>query len=92
MAFFIFDAGSNAKVDEVEAEIAGGDLWGVALGTTTKSSSHAPWLLISATPTRCRSLSDSAPEWVGANGSIDDTSSFSGGSLEEKTWYLRGKL
>ena len=92
MAFFIFDAGSNAKVTEAEEEIADGDLWGISLGTTTQSSSYSTWILISATPTRCRNLSGVAPEWVDQNSFLDEADSFSDGSLEAKLWYLRGML
>jgi hypothetical protein len=92
VAYLIFDAGSSAKLTEVEGEIAEGDLWGVSLGTTTKSSSHSTWLLISATPPRCRSLFDAAPEWVRTIEALDGVAAFSDGSLEEKTWLLRGRI
>ena len=88
----LFAANSNAKLEECLAEIATGTLWGVSLGTTSKSSSYSTFFLIDATATRCSNLIGACPEDVDDVMGESDPLSFTSGDVNDKAWWLRGKL
>ena len=88
----LFDANSNAKLAECLAEIATGTLWGISLGTTTKSSSYSTFFLVEATATRCENLIGACPEDIDDVMGEMDPLSFTAGDVIEKAWYLRGKI
>tara|TARA_R100001082_G_scaffold26357_3_gene13100 strand:+ start:291 stop:593 length:303 start_codon:yes stop_codon:yes gene_type:complete len=91
ITFILCSSSSVAQgvVDDVKA----GELWGVNMGTTSKSSSYSNYALVEATETRTLALLESVPD----DGKFDiqsselDVDSFTESYGNEKLWFLRGK-
>ena len=92
MDIILFETSSTQAADDVVADVQAGNLWGVEMGTTSKSASYSNYAVVEATATRVYGLLDSVPENVGMEVHIHDIYSFTDASSEEKLWYLRGKL
>ena len=69
-----------------------GELWGVNLGTTSKTAGYADSVLVVATATRVAALSQYIcdNEGVVEAYAIRDEASFSSMSEEDQTYYLLG--
>tara|TARA_R110002051_G_scaffold21318_1_gene56749 strand:- start:69 stop:350 length:282 start_codon:yes stop_codon:yes gene_type:complete len=89
-ALVLFDCPSTSAATDHKAEADAGSLWGVDLGTTTKTACYADRFLVEATPTRLQKLVKAMPvemawEYTEA---APFTSAGSGGQM----WFLRGML
>lgn len=92
MDIILFETASSAAADDIVAAVQAQNLWGVDMGTTSKSSSYSNYAVVEATATRVSNLIAAMPEDVGMEVHIHDVYSFTDASSEEKLWYLRGKL
>tara|TARA_R100000664_G_C2722533_1_gene115556 strand:+ start:216 stop:503 length:288 start_codon:yes stop_codon:yes gene_type:complete len=81
---------AQAVVEDVES----GELWGVSMGTTSKSAAYSNYVLVDATEKRTLSLLESVPddEKYEIQSSLIDADSFTEADLVWKVWFLRGRL
>ena len=54
----LFKASSSAAADQIVADVEGGSLWGVAMGTTSKAAAYGEFALVAATNSRMHALDD----------------------------------
>lgn len=93
MYLLLIEATSSATADDLMAQIAAGSLFGVSLGTTTKSSSYSNYILLEATATRCLNISEAAlSEDVDVPRMDMGVVSFTDAGEDEKMWFLRGMI
>ena len=92
MDVILFETASTSAAENVVTAVEAQQLWGVDMGTTSKSSSYSNYAVVEATATRVSNLIAAMPEDVGMEVHIHDVYSFTDASSEEKLWYLRGKL
>ena len=92
MDVILFETASSAAAEDIVAAVQAQSLWGVDMGTTSKSSSYSNYAVVEATATRVSNLIAAMPEAVSMEVHIHDVYSFTDASSEEKLWYLRGKL
>jgi|TARA_R100000084_G_scaffold50485_1_gene21026 hypothetical protein len=92
MDVILFETSSSAAADDIAAAVQAQQLWGVDMGTTSKSASYSNYVVVEATATRVSNLMAAIPDDVGMEVHIHDIYSFTDASSEEKLWYLRGKL
>ena len=93
MYLLLIETTSSAAADDLMDQIATGSLFGVSLGTTTKSSSYSNYILLEATKTRSLSISEAAlSEDVDIPRMDMGVVSFTDAGKNEKMWYLRGML
>ncbi len=92
MDVILFETASSAAAEDIVTAVEAQQLWGVDMGTTSKSSSYSNYAVVEATATRVSNLIAAMPEAVSMEVHIHDVYSFTDASSEEKLWYLRGKL
>lgn len=94
MTTMLIKCSSSAAAQEIVDAVQAGQLWGVDMGTTSKSSSYSDYALVECTKTRNYALHDSVPDpdrfWIEL--SETDPDSFTEAQIPWKMWYLRGKL
>ena len=85
---------SASAAQGIVADVQAGELWGVNMGTTSKSSSYSNYALVDATETRTLALLDNVPdeEKFDIQSSLIDADSFSDADLDWKIWFLRGRI
>jgi len=90
----IIECSSSAAAQEVVSDVEAGELWGVNMGTTSKSSSYSNWALVESNKTRNYALLESVPEGerFEIRLSVIEFPSFTESGLESKIWFLRGKI
>jgi hypothetical protein len=92
MTLLILEASSSAAAADIVTAIDTGTLYGINLGTTTKSSTYSNLVLLELTQNRAFALCEVLPSNV-ESGQMDmDPPSFSSASSNEQLWFLRGKL
>mgnify|MGYP003124866422 FL=1 len=92
MDVILFETASTSAAEDIVTAVEAQQLWGVDMGTTSKSSSYSNYAVVEATATRVSNLIAAMPEAVSMEVHIHDVYSFTDASSEEKLWYLRGKL
>ena len=92
MDVILFETASTSAAEDIVTAVEAQQLWGVDMGTTSKSSSYSNYAVVEATATRVSNLIAAMPEAVSMEVHIHDVYSFTDDSSEEKLWYLRGKL
>ena len=92
MTIILIQAANATQAAEVVEQIEAGSLWGVDLGTTSSGASHESWILVRCTLTRASNLTSAAPEGFDVDLQDNDPASFSDSTLDQKAWYLLGKL
>ena len=92
MDVILFETASTSAAEDIVTAVEAPQLWGVDMGTTSKSSSYSNYAVVEATATRVSNLIAAMPEAVSMEVHIHDVYSFTDASSEEKLWYLRGKL
>ncbi len=88
----LFETKSTSAAEDLVDAVAAGELWGVDMGTTSKSCSYSKFVLVECTANRALQITDVIPEDVSLSSTEDDVSSFTDATANEKAWYLRGKL
>ena len=92
MSLLLLEASSTANATAIKAEADTGTLYGVSLGTTTKSSTYSNLVLLELTQTRAFSLCEALPSGV-ISPSLDmNPDSFSAAGPDCQVWFLRGQL
>ena len=92
MDVILFETASTSAAEDIVTAVEAQQLWGVDMGTTSKSSSYSNYAVVEATATRVSNLIAAMPEAVSMEVHIHDVYSFTDASSEEKLWYLRGKI
>ena len=92
MDIILFETSSTQTADDVVTDVQAGNLWGVDMGTTSKSASYSNYVVVEATATRVSNLLGAIPDGVSMEVHVHDIYSFTDASSEEKLWYLRGKI
>jgi len=92
MDVILFETASTSAAEDIVTAVKAQQLWGVDMGTTSKSASYSNYVVVEATATRVSNLFPAMPEDVSMEVHIHDVYSFTDASSEEKLWYLRGQL
>ena len=90
----IIECSSSSAAQEVVSDVEAGELWGVAMGTTSKATSYSNYALVESNKTRNYALLESVPDEdkYQIRLSVIEFPSFTESSLESKIWFLRGKI
>jgi len=92
MTLLLLEANSTSGATSIKADADAGTLYGVGLGTTTKSSTYSNLVLLELTQTRAFAICEALPSDVEAPMMDMDMISFSSALPDEQAWFLRGKL
>ena len=92
MTLLLLEATSTSGATAIKAEADTGTLYGVNLGTTTKSSTYSNLVLLELTQTRAFAICEVLPDEVESPMMDMDAMSFSSAGPECQIWFLRGKL
>ena len=92
MDLVLFETSSSSAADEIVAAVQAKNLWGVNMGTTSKSASYSKYVVVEATSTRVSDIISAMPDNVDNVLKYHDTPSFTDSTDEQKAWYLRGQL
>lgn len=92
MDVILFETASTSAAEDIVTAVKAQQLWGVDMGTTSKSASYSNYAVVEATATRVSNLLGAIPDDVSMEVHIHDVYSFTDASSEEKLWYLRGQL
>lgn len=92
MALLLLEATSTSKATAIKAEADAGALYGVSLGTTTKSATHSNLVLLELTQTRAFAICEVLPDEVESPMMDMGADSFSSASPDCQVWYLRGLI
>ena len=92
MAVILIIAGSSSAANSLVSEVETGTLWGISLGSTTKSAANSSWVGVECTATRAFDLCNAAPEDTDIPVLDLDPPSFTDSDDKCKVWYLRGKI
>jgi hypothetical protein len=92
MTIIFIEATGTASADEIVAAVQAGALWGVDMGTTSKSAAYSDRALVECTKTRADALVEACPEDLSV--SLFDSAPCSFTSADDgcQVWYLRGKM
>ena len=88
----LFETNSTSAADDIVAAVETGELWGVNMGSTSKSSSYSNYALVECTANRALQITDVLPDEVFLASTQDEVPSFTDSDGTEKVWYLRGML
>ena len=88
----LFETKSTSAAEDIVDAVGAGELWGVDMGTTSKSSSYSKYALVDCTANRAIQITDVIPDDIFLSVTEDDISSFTDADASGKTWYLRGML
>tara|TARA_R100001594_G_C4017485_1_gene258394 strand:+ start:609 stop:908 length:300 start_codon:yes stop_codon:yes gene_type:complete len=85
---------SSSTAQQVVADVKAGELWGVPMGTTSKASAYSNYALVVSNKTINYALLEAVPsgETYDIWHSQIKCDSFTESNLEEKLWFLRGKI
>ena len=92
MATILINASKSSEANSLVSEVETGTLWGISLGTTTKSAANSSWVVVECTATRAFDLCNAAPEDSDIPVLDVDPPSFTDSDDKCKVWYLRGKI
>tara|TARA_R110002110_G_scaffold144795_4_gene334141 strand:+ start:257 stop:535 length:279 start_codon:yes stop_codon:yes gene_type:complete len=92
MTLLLLEATSTSGATAIKADADTGTLYGVSLGTTTKSSTYSNLVLLELTQTRAFAICEVLPADVESPMMDMDAVSFSSAGPDEQLWYLRGML
>ncbi len=88
----LFETSSTSAAEDIVSAVEAGELWGVDMGSTSKSSSYSNYALVECTANRALQITDVIPDGVFLASTQDEVPSFTDSDGSAKTWYLRGKL
>ena len=88
----LFETSSTSTADDIVEAVEAGELWGVDMGSTSKSSSYSNYALVECTANRALQITDVTPDEIFLACMQDEVSSFTGATANEKLWYLRGSI
>ena len=86
----LFETTGTSAADDIVAAVEAGELWGVNMGSTSKSSSYSNYALVECTANRALQITDSIPDDVLLCIVEDEVPSFTDAGTNEKAWYLLG--
>ena len=92
MDLVLFETSSSSAADDIVAAVQAQRLWGIDMGTTSKSASYSNYAAVQATSTRVNEIITAMPDNVDAVLTYNDTPSFTDSTTDQKLWYLRGQL
>ena len=92
MDLVLFETSSSSAADEIVAAVQAQSLWGINMGTTSKSASYSNYVVVETTSTRLDNIISAMPDNVDAVLTYHGTPSFTDSTDEQKAWYLRGQL
>ena len=72
MDVILFETASSAAAEDIVTAVEAQQLWGVDMGTTSKSSSYSNYAVVEATATRVSNLIAAMPEAVSMEVHIHD--------------------
>ena len=80
MDVILFETASTSAAEDIVTAVEAQQLWGVDMGTTSKSSSYSNYAVVEATATRVSNLIAAMPEAVSMEVHIHDVYSFTDAS------------
>jgi len=92
MAHLLLEANSTTAAAAIKADADTGALYGVDLGTTTKSAAYSNLVLLELTQARSLAVCDALPEDVDSPMLNFDPGSFTSAAPECQVWFLRARL
>jgi hypothetical protein len=92
VSLLLLEASSTSGATAIKAEADTGTLYGVSLGTTTKSSTYSNLVLLELTQTRAFAVCEALPSGVISPLMDMSPDSFSAAGPDCQVWYLRGQL
>ena len=92
MTLLLLEATSTSGATSIKADADTGTLYGVSLGTTTKSSTYSNLVLLELTQTRAFAICEALPADVESPMMDMNAVSFSSAEPNCQVWYLRGML
>jgi hypothetical protein len=94
MTIFLVECSSSSTAQQIVTDVEAGELWGVDMGTTSKTAAYSSFCLVECTETRYLTLLEAEKDVdkYDMTYGTTDPDSFTEAPTDWKVWFLRGRL